>query len=76
MPKEKLIGIDLGATNIGGGLVHGGNIESMSTRRVNSQGSAEAVRWPKHPMIFISSPSVEKNGDQLLEGGPDVKMFP
>ena len=41
--KEKIIGIDLGATNIRGAVVFENNLSEIITQRVNSKGSEEEV---------------------------------
>ncbi len=41
--EDKIIGIDLGATNIRGGLVVGSNITKMDAKRINNSGTADEV---------------------------------
>jgi glucokinase len=43
MNDKKIIGIDLGATNIRGGLVTGVKLSEIKTRRINSSGSVGEV---------------------------------
>lgn len=43
MNDKKIIGIDLGATNIRGGLVNGNQLSQIKSRRINSAGSVEDV---------------------------------
>jgi glucokinase len=43
MNQKKVIGIDLGATNIRGGLVHGSVLSKIHSKRVNSLGSVQEV---------------------------------
>lgn len=43
MNDKKIIGIDLGATNIRGGLVNGSQLSRMNSKRINSLGSVEDV---------------------------------
>jgi glucokinase len=43
MHGKKIIGIDLGATNIRGGLVNGTRLSEINSRRINSLGSVEDV---------------------------------
>ncbi len=43
MYDKKIIGIDLGATNIRGGLVNGTSLSGMNSKRINSSGSVEEV---------------------------------
>ena len=43
MNDQKIIGIDLGATNIRGGLVNGKQLSQIVSRRINSEGSIEEV---------------------------------
>jgi glucokinase len=43
MDEQKLIGLDLGATNIRGGLIHGNRLSQILSRRIKSAGSVEDV---------------------------------
>ena len=43
MDNKKIIGIDLGATNIRGGLVNGTQLSGINSKRINSSGSVEDV---------------------------------
>jgi glucokinase len=43
MNDKKIIGIDLGATNIRGGLVNGRQLSEIISRRINNSGSVEEV---------------------------------
>jgi glucokinase len=43
MTEAKVIGIDLGATNIRAGLVHGSVINNIQSKRINSAGSVDDV---------------------------------
>ena len=43
MKDKKIIGIDLGATNIRGGLVTGAQLTQIKSRRINSSGAVEDV---------------------------------
>lgn len=43
MDDHKVIGMDLGATNIRGGLIHGGRISQIHSRRIQSEGTVEEV---------------------------------
>src|SRR5450432_2484808 len=43
MNDKKIIGIDLGATNIRGGLVNGTRLSQIISKRINSSGSVEEV---------------------------------
>jgi len=43
MNDKKIIGIDLGATNIRGGLVNGHLLSKINSKRINSTGSVEEV---------------------------------
>src|SRR5450755_10538 len=43
MNDKKIIGIDLGATNIRGGLVNGSRLSEIISRRINNSGSVEDV---------------------------------
>ncbi len=43
MDGQKLIGLDLGATNIRGGLIHGSRLSQIQSRRIQSTGTVEEV---------------------------------
>lgn len=43
MNDKRIIGIDLGATNIRGGLVNGMQLSGLNSRRINSSGTVEDV---------------------------------
>jgi glucokinase len=43
MNDKKIIGVDLGATNIRGGLVNGTQLSGINSKRINSSGSVEEV---------------------------------
>src|ERR1700759_168113 len=43
MNDEKIIGLDLGASNIRGGLIHGEHISQIHSRRIQSMGTVEEV---------------------------------
>ncbi len=43
MDNQKVIGMDLGATNIRGGLVHGSNLSQLHSRQIKSEGTVEDV---------------------------------
>ena len=43
MNEAKLIGIDLGATNIRAAIVHGANIKNIETKKIKSAGTVEDV---------------------------------
>jgi glucokinase len=43
MDEQKVIGLDLGATNIRGGLIHGGRLSQIQSRRIQSAGTVEEV---------------------------------
>lgn len=43
MADQKVIGMDLGATNIRGGLIHGNRISQMHSRRIQSDGTVDEV---------------------------------
>jgi len=51
MYDKKIIGIDLGATNIRGGLVDGNNLSGMNSKRINSSGSVEDVMKDMYAII-------------------------
>jgi glucokinase len=43
MEDQKVIGLDLGATNIRGGLIHGARLSQIHGRRIKSNGTVEEV---------------------------------
>jgi len=43
MEDQKVLGLDLGATNIRGGLIHGNRISQMHSRRIQSEGTVDEV---------------------------------
>ena len=43
MDDQKVIGLDLGASNIRGGLIHGNRISQIHARRIQSNGTVEEV---------------------------------
>src|SRR4051812_47168489 len=43
MNDQKLIGVDLGASNIRGGLVHGNRMAHIHSRRIQSEGTVEDI---------------------------------
>jgi glucokinase len=43
MDDQKVIGLDLGASNIRGGLIHGNRISQIHSRRIQSTGTVEEV---------------------------------
>jgi glucokinase len=51
MYDKKIIGIDLGATNIRGGLVNGTSLSGLNLKRINSSGSVEEVMKDMYAII-------------------------
>ena len=43
MDEQKVIGLDLGATNIRGGLIHGSRLSQILSRKIKSAGTVEEV---------------------------------
>ena len=43
MEDQKVLGLDLGATNIRGGLIHRNRISQMHSRRIQSEGTVDEV---------------------------------
>jgi glucokinase len=43
MDNQKVIGLDLGASNIRGGLIHGDRLSDIQSRRIQSAGAAQDV---------------------------------
>ena len=43
MSETKVIGIDLGATNIRAGIVQQGSIQNIQSKRIKSEGRVEEV---------------------------------
>lgn len=63
MISESHIGIDLGGTNIRGGVVRGSEVLSITTARINAQGSLEEVLEKLYGFIdSILQPSVASIG--------------
>jgi glucokinase len=51
MDNKKIIGIDLGATNIRGGLISGTRLSGMNSKRINNSGSVEDVMNDMYAII-------------------------
>jgi glucokinase len=74
MYDKKIIGIDLGATNIRGGLVNGTSLSGMNSKRINSSGSVEEVM---KDMYTIIDSLIDNDVSAIGIGVPsvvDVKM--
>jgi glucokinase len=69
MYDKKIIGIDLGATNIRGGLVNGTSLSGMNSKRINSSGSVEEVM--KDIYAIIDS-LIDKDVSAIGIGVPSV----
>ena len=69
MNDQKVIGLDLGASNIRGGLIHGNNISQIHSRRIQSAGSVEAVLNDIYAIIDLL---IEKDVVAIGIGVPSV----
>jgi glucokinase len=69
MNDEKVIGLDLGASNIRGGLIHGDQISQIHSRRIQSAGSVEDVLNDIYSIIDVL---IEKEVVAIGIGVPSV----
>jgi len=69
MKNEKLIGIDLGATNIRGAVVTNGDIGEIISRRINSTGTEEQVL---EDIFFIADQLITADVKTIGIGVPSV----
>ena len=69
MNDRKIIGIDLGATNIRGGVVFGSKIKDIKSKPINSTGSVEDVL---DDIYFIIDQVIEKDIEGIGIGVPSV----
>ena len=69
MNDQKVIGLDLGASNIRGGLIHGNNISQIHSRRIQSAGSVEDVLNDIYAIIDLL---IEKDVVAIGIGVPSV----
>ena len=69
MNNKKIIGIDLGATNIRGGVVCGSNIIEIKSKPINSMGSVEDVL---EDIYHIIDQIIEKDIEGIGIGVPSV----
>ena len=69
MDDQKVIGLDLGASNIRGGLIHGGRLSQMHSRRIQSAGSVEEVLDDIYAIIDLL---IEKEVAAIGIGVPSV----
>jgi len=69
MNDQKVIGLDLGATNIRGGLIHGDRISQIHSRRIQSAGSVKDVL---NDIYAIIDELIEKQVVAIGIGVPSV----
>ncbi|HET7000468.1 MAG TPA: ROK family protein, partial [Puia sp.] len=69
MNDQKVIGLDLGASNIRGGLIHGDRISQIHSRRIQSAGSEEDVLNDIYSIIDLL---IEKEVVAMGIGVPSV----
>ena len=69
MSKRKVIGMDLGATNIRGGLVYEGQLTKIQSRRIQSAGTEEEVL---NDIYSIISPLMDQEVAAIGIGVPSV----
>jgi glucokinase len=63
MSKEKVIGIDLGATNIRGAVVSDSELSAIASQRIHSDGSVEDVLKDIHEVIdTLNTPDIAAIG--------------
>ena len=53
MSETKVIGIDLGATNIRAGLLHESSIHNIQSKRIKSEGTVDEVLADFYLLIFL-----------------------
>jgi glucokinase len=69
MNNKKIIGIDLGATNIRGGLVNGTSLSQIHSRKIKSDGSADEVM---DDVFYITDQLMDKEVAGIGIGVPSV----
>jgi len=69
MNDQKVIGLDLGASNIRGGLIHGNRISQIHSRRIQSSGTVEEVLEDIYSIIDLL---IEKEVSAIGIGVPSV----
>jgi glucokinase len=69
MNDQKVIGMDLGASNIRGGLIHGHRISDIHSRRIQSAGTVEEVLEDIYAIIDLL---IEKDVSAIGIGVPSV----
>lgn len=69
MEKKNIVGIDLGATNVRGGIVSGENIIKIHSARIHSNGSAEEVL---QDVIEVADQLVDHSTTAIGIGVPSV----
>src|SRR5664279_775580 len=69
MNDQKVIGLDLGASNIRGGLIHGDRISQIHSRRIQSAGTVEEVLDDIYAIIDLL---IEKDVVAIGIGVPSV----
>ena len=69
MNDQKVIGLDLGASNIRGGLIHGNRISQIHSRRIQSAGTVKDVLEDIYAIIDLL---IEKEVSAIGIGVPSV----
>ena len=69
MNDQKVIGLDLGASNIRGGLIHGNRISQIHSQRIQSAGTVEEVLEDIYAIIDLL---IEKEVSAIGIGVPSV----
>jgi glucokinase len=69
MNDQKVIGLDLGASNIRGGLIHGDRISQIHSRRIQSAGTVEDVLEDIYAIIDLL---IDKEVSAIGIGVPSV----
>jgi glucokinase len=69
MNNEKVIGLDLGASNIRGGLIHGNRLSQIHSRRIQGAGTVEEVLEDIYAIIDLL---IEKEVSAIGIGVPSV----
>jgi glucokinase len=69
MNDQKVIGLDLGASNIRGGLIHGNRLSQIHSRRIQSAGTVEDVLEDIYAIVDLL---IEKDVSAIGIGVPSV----
>jgi glucokinase len=71
MSQQAILGIDMGGTHIRAGLVTAGNLSSITSQRVNAQGSAEEIL---QDLFHFTDPLINKNVSSIGIGVPGLTI--